>query len=206
MICAIVLAAGRSRRMGTQKLLLPFAHSKVITRVVDAFLGAPVDRVIVVVRPRHKRLRDALAGRSVTFIENSDADGDMLSSVRCGLQALPQTVETILVSPGDQPSIEAGLIRQLLAVFRSSTRNILIPVHNGRRGHPLAFAGHYRDELLTSHDGIGLRGLLQTHATAVHEWHTNDAAVLEDLDTPTDFRRAQRRARAESHKTASARC
>ena len=206
MICAIVLAAGRSRRMGTQKLLLPFAHSKVIARVVDAFLGAPVDRVIVVVRPRYKRLSDALAGRSVTFVENSDAAGDMLSSVRRGLQALPQTVETILVSPGDQPSIGAGLIRQLLAAFRSSGRNILVPVHDGRRGHPLVFAGHYRDELLTSYNGIGLRGLLQTHATAVREWHTNDAAVLEDLDTPTDYRRAQRRARAEIHKTASARC
>ena len=79
MICAIVLAAGRSRRMGTQKLLLPFAHSKVITRVVDAFLEAPVDRVIVVVRPRHKRLRDALAGRPVTFVKNSDVIGDMLT-------------------------------------------------------------------------------------------------------------------------------
>jgi molybdenum cofactor cytidylyltransferase len=192
--------------MGTQKLLLPFAHSKVITRVVDAFLGAPVDRVIVVVRPRHKQLREALAGRAVTFVENPNAAGDMLSSVRRGLQALPQTVETILVSPGDQPSIEAGLIGQLLAAFRSSARNILVPVHNGRRGHPLVFAGHYREEILTCYDGTGLRGLLQTHATAVHEWHTNDAAVLEDLDTPTAFRRAKRGARSESNKTASARC
>ena len=69
MICAIVLAAGRSRRMGTQKLLLPFAHSKVITRVVDAFLGAPVDRVIVVVGPGHKLVLNALVLVCLFFVE-----------------------------------------------------------------------------------------------------------------------------------------
>lgn len=195
MTCAIVLAAGRSRRMGTQKLLLPFAQSTVIARVVDAFLGAPVDKVIVVVRPRHQEISDALAGRPVTFVENPDTDGDMLSSVRCGLKALTPTVELIMVSPGDQPSIEPGLIGEFLAAFRASDRNILVPVHNGHRGHPLVFAGHYRDELLTAHDGIGLRGLLQTHASDVGGWITDDAAVMEDLDTPAAFRRAQRRAR-----------
>jgi molybdenum cofactor cytidylyltransferase len=205
MTCAIVLAAGRSQRMGTQKLLLPFAQSTVIARVVDAFLGAPVDRVIVVVRPRHKRLHDALVGRSVTFVENPDVAGDMLSSVRCALKAMPQTVETIVISPGDQPSIEPGLIGKMLAAFRASARNILVPVHNGHRGHPLVFGGHYRDEILTSYEGIGLRGLLQTHAADVREWFSHDAAVLEDLDTPAAFRRAQRRARSKSRNSASSR-
>jgi molybdenum cofactor cytidylyltransferase len=178
--------------MGTQKLLLPFAHTPVIARVVDAFLGAPVDKVIVVVRPRHQKLRDALVGRPVNFVENPDAAGDMLSSVRCGLRTLPPIVETIIVSPGDQPSIEPGLIGQMLAAFRTSGRKIFVPVHDGHRGHPLVFSGHYRDELLTSYDGIGLRGLLQTHAADVGEWLADDAAVLEDLDTPSAFRRAQR--------------
>lgn len=195
MICAIVLAAGRSRRMGTQKLLLPFAQSTVIARVADAFLAAPIDKVFVVVRPRHRQLRHALAGRPVIFVENPDAAGDMLSSVRCGLKALPANVKTVVVSPGDQPSIVPGLIGQLLAAFRASDRKIFVPVHNGRRGHPLIFDKHYREELLTTYDGVGLRGLLQTHAADVGEWHTDDAAVLEDLDTPAAFRRAVRQAK-----------
>jgi len=193
MICAIVLAAGSSQRMGIQKLLLPFAQSSVIARVVDAYLGAPVGKIIVVVPPQHQKLSDALAGRPVIFVENPDTAGEMLSSVRCGLKALPPSVGTIVVSPGDQPSIESGLIRQLLAAFRTSGRNIFVPVHKGRRGHPLVFDGHYRNELLTGYDGVGLRGLLQTHAAEVGEWLTNDAAVLEDLDTPAAFRQAQRR-------------
>lgn len=191
MICAIVLAAGRSQRMGTQKLLLPFAGSTVIVRMVDAFLGAPVRSVVVVVRPQAHQLRNVLAGRPVLFAENPDSAGDMLSSLRCGLRALPSTAETILVSPADQPSIEPDLIRQMLVDFEGKGGGILVPIHNGRRGHPLVFAARYRDELLNEYDGVGLRGLLQHHACTVIEWPTDDAAVLEDLDTPADYQRAQ---------------
>jgi len=191
MICAIVLAAGRSQRMGTQKLLLPFANSSVIARVADAFLEAAVDQVIVVVRPKSEELREAMTGRPVIFVENADLAGDMLSSVRCGLQALPSTVKTIMVSPGDQPSIEPDLIRRMMKAFTLSDRTIFVPVYKNRRGHPLMFGAQYRNELLSSYDNVGLRGLLQTHAAEVGEWPANDAAVLEDLDTPAAFRRAQ---------------
>lgn len=196
MQCAIVLAAGRSRRMGTQKLLLPFAGSTVLGRVVDAFLTAPMDRVVVVVRRDSQALREALGARPVAFVENPDPDGDMLSSVRCGLRALPDAVEMMAVSPGDQPSIEAGLIRRMLAAYRAGSQGILVPVHDRRRGHPLLVAGWYRHEVLTGYDGVGLRGLLDRHAAGVHEWHTDDAAVLEDLDTPAEFKRAQAAAQA----------
>ncbi len=177
--------------MGAPKLLLPFAGSTVIARVVDAFLGAPVERVIVVVRPRDSNLRDTLAARQVSFIENPDPAGDMLSSVRCGLRAVPGDTETVAVSPGDQPSLEPSLVRRILSAYETSGRGILVPVHGGRRGHPLVFSAGYVAELLTRHDGTGLRGLLQTHVEDVLEWRTSDAAVLEDLDTPADYQRAR---------------
>jgi molybdenum cofactor cytidylyltransferase len=191
MTCAIVLAAGRSQRMGTPKLLLPFAGSTVIARVVDAYLGAPVDQIIVVVRPGDQELRRALGSRKVVWVENPDAAGDMLSSVRCGLRALPPATEVIAISPADQPSLEPGLIRQMLAEFRSRGGSLLVPVHQGRRGHPLLFAARYRDELLISHDGVGLRGLLQVHAAELTEWPTDAAAVLQDLDTPAEYEQAR---------------
>jgi len=192
MICAIVLAAGRSRRMGAQKLVLPFAGSTVVARVVDAFLGASVDTVVVVIRADDTQIRAALAGRRLVFVENPDQAGDMLSSVRCGLRALPAAAETVVVAPGDQPSLEPGLIRQMLSAFRASGRGILVPVHEGRRGHPLVFAARCREELLTLHDGTGLRGLLQSHPAEIIEWPTPEAAVLEDLDTPEDYQRLVR--------------
>jgi molybdenum cofactor cytidylyltransferase len=114
MTCAIVLAAGKSERMGTQKLLLPYAGSTMIARVVDAFLSAPVDSVCVVVRPSGEPIRAALAGRPVIFVENPDPKGDMLSSVRAGIRALPGNSEILLVAPGDQPAITPLLIREML--------------------------------------------------------------------------------------------
>ena len=246
MICAIVLAAGRSQRMGTQKLVLPFAGSTVVARVVDAFLGAPVDTVVVVIRADDAQVRAALTDRCLLFVENPDPAGDMLSSVRCGLRALPvnclltpslspsdgervsglsavarrakaegrvrgmqsgawsrgapirsaskppSAASTIVVAPGDQPSLTPSLIRQMLAAFHTSGRGILVPVHQGRRGHPLVFTARFREELLTAYDGTGLRGLLQSHFAEIVEWPTPDGAVLEDLDTPEDYQRLVR--------------
>jgi len=194
MTSAIVLAAGRSQRMGTPKLLLPFAGSTVIARVVDAYLRTPVDQILVVVRPLDQAIRNALSNRQVLFVENPDAAGDMLSSLRCGLRALPVKTETILVSPADQPSLEADLICRMLTAFRDRRAHLLVPVHKGHRGHPLVVAARYRDELLTSYAGIGLRGLLETHSDELIEWPAADASALEDLDTPSDYRQSLRRA------------
>lgn len=193
MICAIVLAAGASRRMGTRKVLLPFAGSTIIARVVDALLETPVDRVFVVVRPRDDELKAALGARPVCCVENPETGGDMLSSLRCGLRAAPSTTGAFVATPADLPSIEPRLVRALLAAFRAGGHGILAPTHRGRRGHPLVFAARYRAELLSAHDGIGLRGLLAAHPDEVGEWPSAGPAVLEDLDTPADYDRSLRK-------------
>jgi molybdenum cofactor cytidylyltransferase len=190
MITAIILAAGRSHRMGTPKALLPFAGSTVVECVVDAFLAAGVNHLIVVAQLGDQQLRNALVGRAVAFEENPDSAGDMLSSVRCGLRALPPAARVIAVSPVDQPSLQPELLRQMLTAFDSGNHAILVPVYQNRRGHPLIFSSRFRDELLTHFDGIGLRGLLQAHPSALAEWHTTDPSVLQDLDTLADYQAA----------------
>ncbi len=192
MITAIVPAAGHSRRMGTPKLLLPLAGTTVIGCVVDALLGASIDQVLVVVRPDDSPLRAALAERRVEFVANPDPDADMLSSVRCGLLALPASCETAIIAPGDQPGLSAALVRDLIAAYRASDRSILVPTHAGRRGHPLLVSTRYREEILSQFDGVGLRGLLLSHPGEVLQWPTSDPAVFEDLDDPDDYRRAVR--------------
>ncbi|MEJ5237983.1 MAG: nucleotidyltransferase family protein [Limisphaera sp.] len=187
--CGILLAAGRARRMGQPKLLLPWGHSTVLATVADAFLGAGLDPVLVVVGPGSEALRAALTGRPVRFVENPDPEGEMLRSVRCGLSAAPKDADAFAVSPADLPGLTAELIRGLLTGHERLGGKITVPVWQGRRGHPLIFAAELRAEVLSRFDGVGLRGLLEAHAAEVREWPAPDASPLLDLDTPEDYAR-----------------
>jgi molybdenum cofactor cytidylyltransferase len=189
MVCALVLAAGRSRRMGAQKLLLPVGGQPAIARIVDEVLRSPVDHVLVVIGHQGDRITEALAGRRVSFVANADAEGEMLSSVRCGLRAMPEACVAVLLVLGDQPGITAEVIATLVRAFRTAGRGIVVPTYGGRRGHPLLFAVHYRDEILNHCEEVGVRGLLQAHPEDVLEVEVATPGVLEDMDVPEDYRR-----------------
>lgn len=188
-IGAIVLAAGRSRRMGAQKLLLPLGRKPVIAHPVDALLRSGIARrIVVVLGPYPEPIREALTGRTVRFVDTGGT-ADMLESVRAGIRALPASCDGILVALGDQPDLDVRLLRRMTATFAGSPRGIVVPVCRGRRGHPLLFSARFRDDVLTAYDGIGLRGLLLAHADRVVELRTTSCSVLEDLDTPDDYQR-----------------
>jgi molybdenum cofactor cytidylyltransferase len=197
MIAAIVPAAGLSRRMGTQKLLLPFGDTTIIGHVVDELLRSHVDEVFVVVGHQAEQIETALSGRSVSVVLNPDYPQGMLSSVRCGLRALPAECEAILVALGDQPAITAELVNAVVETFRTGNHRIVVPVHQGRRGHPLLFSADYRQEILTQYDDQGLRGLLRAHHDQVFELPVSTPAVLSDIDYPEDYDRERGRAKSE---------
>jgi len=190
MIGALVLAAGRSRRMGTQKLLLPFGGKSLIAHVVDQTLASGVAEVIVVVGTDGPAIAAALADRPVTIVRNPAPDCEMLDSVRCGIRALPEGCEAVLLVLGDQPGLTPALIREIIAAWRASRRGIVVPRHEGRRGHPLLFAATYAPEILAHYDAVGLRGLLQEHSDDVLDLDVADPGVLLDVDLPEDYRRA----------------
>lgn len=189
MIRAIVLAAGRSRRMGAQKVLLPFGGKTVIAHIVDELLRSVIDEVYVVVGHEGERVATALSGRPVSVVANPDYGRGMLSSVRCGLRALPQPCEAILLALGDQPAVTCELVDTMVRSFTATDKGILAPLYQGQRGHPLLFSEHYRDEILTCHDEVGLRGLLRAHPNDVFELSVSTSAVLSDMDFPEDYRR-----------------
>ena len=193
MICAVILAAGRSRRMGVQKLLLPIGGKPMIAHVADAVLAGPADRVFAVVGADGAGIADALAGRGVHLVTNPDAEGEMLSSVRCGLRVVPQDAAAALVVLGDQPGITSEVVAAVVDAFRSSGRGIVVPTHAGLRGHPLLIAMRYRDEILSCHDGTGLRGLLQAHPDDILEVEVPVPGVREDVDTPEHYARTAAR-------------
>ncbi len=190
MIGAIVLAAGQSRRMGTQKLLLSFAGQTVIGHVIDQLSAAAIANIFVVVSSDGSAIAQVLSGRPVKLVENPEPDSEMLSSVRCGLRALPSDCEAALIAVGDQPAITSSLVRKVVDAYQSSGRGIVVPVAGGKRGHPTILAARYFGEIVQGFDGVGLRGLLLAHSDDVQEVETDDPALLADIDLPEDYLRA----------------
>jgi molybdenum cofactor cytidylyltransferase len=189
MICAIVLAAGRSRRMGKQKLLLPFGASTVIGHIVDRVLASKVDSTYVVVGSDEAVIAEALGDRPVHLVRNPELEAEMLTSVRCGLRALPRECSAAMVVLGDQPGVSSELIDALIDTHLASGKGLVVPVHEGRRGHPLLLAIGYRDDVLSGYDAVGLRGLLQAHPEDVLEVTASSAAAVSDMDRPGDYLR-----------------
>jgi len=189
MICAIVLAAGLSRRMGVQKVLLPFGGKTVIAHIVDQLLGSRIDKVYVVTGHQAERISGELSGLRVSIVNNPDYESGMLSSVRCGLRALPEQCKGVLVALGDQPSITSQLVNLMLQSFDTTEKRIIVPFYKGRRGHPILFSEAYRREILTHYDDVGLRGLLHAHSDEVLELSVSNSSVLSDMDVPQDYQR-----------------
>ena len=175
--------------MGAQKLLLPFGGGTVIGHIVDEVLLSPVDETLVVLGRDAARIAEALAGRRVTLVTNSDPEGEMLNSVRCGLRALSPECEAVLVALGDQPSITADLVGRMIEAFQRGGRGIVVPVHGGKPGHPILFSVRYCEEILTRYDDVGLRGLRQAHTDDVLELAVESPSVLSDMDLPEDYQR-----------------
>jgi len=175
--------------MGVQKLLLPFGSKTVITHIVDQLTASSVDEVHVVVGCQGKRVSRELSGRPVSIVNNSNYKSGMLSSVRCGLGAMPKQCHAVLVVLGDQPSVTTKLIDQMLQTFASAEKQILVPLYQGKRGHPIVFSAAYRKEILTHYDSVGLRGLLYAHKEDIFELPVKTSGVLSDMDYPEDYQR-----------------
>lgn len=191
MITGIVTAAGESRRMGAHKVLLPFADSTVIETIVGSLLQGGADEVIVVTGHKHHDVASALQHLPVTCVLNPDYRKGMLSSIRCGLRASAKTARGHLVTLGDQPSLTSGVVAALICEFQDhgdAEPSIIVPTHNGRRGHPVLLSRGFCDEILTSFDDVGLRGLFTKYPQAIHEVSMDEAGVLRDMDTPEDYR------------------
>lgn len=191
MVGAIVLAAGESTRMKTQKLLLPFGGSTVIEHIVNQVTDSTVGDTVVVLGKDAEAVGGVLVGRDVGRVFNKDFPSGMLSSVRVGVREAAMC-QGIMIVLGDQPALSTSLINQLVAVWEERRRGIIVPTFEGHRGHPMIFDAAYREEVLTQFDDEGLRGLLHAHADDVFEFAVDIGAILEDIDFPEDYERALR--------------
>lgn len=185
---ALIPAAGRSRRMGKPKLLLPFEGDTLLGHLVARLEEAGVTRVLLVVRPDDQDLRAWAAGRGLDVALNPEPERGMLTSVWSGLETLAAGRD-LLLCPGDHPRVRPDTVRRLIEALDSGGAGLVLPVHNGQRGHPLLVAADLVPEIRRLDPQIGLRQLARRHADRLLELEVDDPGVLTDVDRPSDYAR-----------------
>jgi molybdenum cofactor cytidylyltransferase len=185
-VCAIVLAAGRSRRMAPLNKLL-VADGKglpMISRVVDNVLASRARPVIVVTGHERERVEEALAGRPVLFAHAEEYAEGLSASLKAGLRAVPPDAEGILVCLGDMPLVTAPTLDRLIGAFDPEEgRAVVQPTFRGKQGNPMLWSREFLDEMLAISGDIGARHLAAKHADRLVEVEMSDDAVLRDFDT-----------------------
>jgi molybdenum cofactor cytidylyltransferase len=184
-IAVLVLAAGRSSRMGSNKLLEPLSEKPIVRHVVEAARASSAAEVIVVTGNRGDDVRAALAGPSVTFVDNPHFADGISSSLRAGLAAVGGDVDGVLVTLGDMPEITAQHLDRLIAAFSpADNRTIVVPTRGGKRGNPVLWSRLYFAEMAAVTGDTGAKHLLGLYGDQVAEVDLNTDAVLTDIDTP----------------------
>lgn len=185
-IAAIVLAAGRSSRMGERnKLLVEVDGAPMIAHAIDALLATPVRPVVVVTGHDDDRVRAALAGREVIFVHNPRFAEGMSTSLRAGIGQLGEDVDGALVCLGDMPRVRPAHLEALLGAFDpAGGRAICVPTWERRRGNPVLFARRFFAEMRVIEGDVGARALIEKHASAVCHVPMPDRGVTLDVDTP----------------------
>jgi molybdenum cofactor cytidylyltransferase len=207
-IAAVVLAAGRSQRMGdVNKLLHEIDGQPMVARVVDAALASRATKVVVVTGHESPEIRAALGDRKVAFAHNPDFALGMSTSLRVGLRALDEGFEAALVCLADMPWLEPAHLDALIDAFDpDDDRGIYVPVHNRKRGNPVLWHRRYFEEMATLSGDRGARSLLDHHVDEVCYVPLSNDAINIDFDTPDalrELRRPEDRGEAEPDAKAS---
>jgi molybdenum cofactor cytidylyltransferase len=186
-IGAVVLAAGESKRMGFPKMLLPFRGKPIISVVLKTVIDSGIDYIIVVLGHRYEMLIPLIDPATADYCINHHYHEGMLSSVVCGIKRLRQQVDAIMIFPGDQPLISPELIQLLTDNYNKTDKEIIIPVYEGRRGHPILIGSSLMGEIEKLDPETGLRGLSLEYPYAVLEVNSNDPGIIKDFDTYEEY-------------------
>jgi molybdenum cofactor cytidylyltransferase len=193
-VAAIILAAGRSTRMGGPNKLLAELGGKTLVRIVtEQALASKAQGVIVVTGHQAEQVEKALQGLKVKFVRNRDFAEGLASSVKAGVAAVPDNADGAVICLGDMPLISADLIDRLIEAFAPDSGNLIaVPVSDGRRGNPVLWSRRFFNELMTLDGDIGARHLIARHSEAVAEVAVEGHGAFLDIDTPQALAAAQR--------------
>lgn len=183
MIAAVVLAAGKSERMGRPKALLPFRGRTFLETILDSISHSPVEYTVVVLGHYREEIERRVA--LPASIYNPNYEQGMITSLQAGIRALPKNTTGVLLFLIDNPIVSPGVIEALIE--KSPAKHIVTPTFEGRRGHPVYFAAAIFEEILALPPSQGANTVLRSDPSRVLEVPVDVAGILVDIDTPAEF-------------------
>ena len=190
MLAAVILSGGSSSRMGSPKALLPYQGRPFLEHLLEittrpeiiarkVVLGADADSIAKVIRLKAHEM-----------VINADWEKGQLSSIQAAVRKLPAGTDGMLLFLIDHPLISSALVGELIAQFYESKKPIVLPVYEGRRGHPVIFSASLYHELLRAPLETGARSVVWAHADEVDEVRTNEEGCVLNLNDPETLNRA----------------
>ncbi len=187
----IILAAGISSRFGTPKQLIKIGKRTLIEIIVDNALNSKLDQVVVVLGHAFDCLMQVLSNRvqhsRLSIIENKEFRKGMSSSIHCALHSVQHDYPSAMFLLGDQPLIRGEMMDLILERFRSSDKDICIPVYQGQRGNPTIFSQRFYHNFFEISGDVGGKQIIQTYPHDICEVEVDDPFVFTDIDKLEDL-------------------
>jgi molybdenum cofactor cytidylyltransferase len=190
-VSAILLGAGESKRMGVDKLSLPYGRKMVLEHCLEVLLRSKVREVIVVLGGGVKKVSHPLRGRMTKVVMNPHYKRGMSSSIQRGVQAVDPESQGVLIALGDQPLLKTRTIDALIRSFAKEDKGIVVPCFRGRRGHPVIFHKRYREDLLKLKGDVGGREIVERYPEDVLVVHVKSEGIVKDIDTWKDYKKVK---------------
>ena len=187
-LAAVVPAAGLSRRMGSEKVLLPFGRSTVLETILETLAAAGVVEVVTVLRPDLTEAAEKARRLGARVVINPHPEEEMLVSIRLGLREIAPDAPGAFLWPADHPAVSTATVATLARFAHPALA--LIPCWQWRRGHPALIGRKLFSAIDEIPPGEGLRHLWRTFPDAVVEFSVEDPGTVQNVDTPEDYRKA----------------
>jgi molybdenum cofactor cytidylyltransferase len=192
MLAAVILSGGASSRMGSPKALLPFQGRPFLEHLLEVTAHREIGVRRVVLGAHAEPIAKAIELKSDEIVINADWEKGQLSSIQAALRSLPPGTDGIVLCLIDHPLISSALVQDLIEQFHKTKKPIVLPVYEGRRGHPVIFSAALYDELLRAPLETGARAVVWAHQTEVEEVRTNEEGCVLNLNDPETLNSALR--------------
>ncbi len=193
MISAMLLGAGKSERMGVDKLSLLWGRETILEHCFKTLLRSRVKELILVLSARNRDVKDLFQEQRVKIVINPHSQKGMSTSIRKGLSAISQGSDGILIALGDQPLLKTRTVNALIRAFDRGKEKIIVPCFQGKTGHPVIFHKAFKKELMNLRGDAGGRSVIERHRGDVRLVAVKSIGVVKDVDTWQDYEKGLRR-------------